>query len=187
MEGKFVVTYAGALGMANDIATILECADPLRTQCSELNFLIVGDGKERARLEEMARSRQLENVHFLGARPKSEIPALLAASDVCIATLLDIPMFRTTYPNKVFDYMAAGRPTVLAIDGVIREVMEAAGGGIFVEPSNGRAMGNAILKLYRDPELRLRLGKAARTYVETHFNRSEHARSFAALLESMAH
>jgi hypothetical protein len=47
----------------------------------------------------------------------------LAASDACMATLKNIPMFKTTYPNKVFDYMAAGRPTILAIDGVIREVM----------------------------------------------------------------
>ncbi len=55
---------------------------------------------------------------------------MLAASDVCVATLKNIRMFSTTYPNKVFDYMAAGRPIALAIDGVIRQVVEAAGGGI---------------------------------------------------------
>jgi len=57
------------------------------------------------------------------------MPQFLATADVCIAILKPIPMFTTTYPNKVFDYMAAGRPTVLAIDGVIREVIEAAQGG----------------------------------------------------------
>ncbi len=67
--------------------------------------------------------------------------AVLAGSNVCLATLKNIPMFRTTYPNKVFDYMAAGRPTILAIDGVIRQVVDAAGGGIFVEPGNDRALG----------------------------------------------
>ncbi len=51
----------------------------------------------------------------------------LAAASVCIAILKPIELFKTTYPNKVFDYMAAGRPTILAIDGVIRQVVEAAG------------------------------------------------------------
>ena len=60
---------------------------------------------------------------------------VVASADVCLAILQDIPMFRTTYPNKVFDYMAAGRPVILVIDGVIREVVEKAGCGI---PGRGK-------------------------------------------------
>ena len=59
-------------------------------------------------------------------------------------------MFTTTYPNKVFDYMAAGRPTVLGIDGVIRKVMDAAQGGIFFPPGNGDALAAAIRTLHAD-------------------------------------
>ena len=100
---QFVVTYAGALGMANDISTILRAALHLR-ESEDIHFLLVGDGKERPNLEASAQAHNLSNISFVGAVPKTEMPEVLAASDVCVATLMNIPMFRTTYPNKVFDY-----------------------------------------------------------------------------------
>src|SRR5262249_55244077 len=130
LTSKFVVVYAGALGMANDIGTLLNAAELLGNE-PDIHFLLAGGGKERANLEAQTSQRGLRNVTFTGPLPKSRMPEVLAAADVCVATLKNIPMFTTTYPNKVFDYMAAGRPTVLGIDGVIRSVVEAAGGGIF--------------------------------------------------------
>src|SRR5215467_2157356 len=96
----------------------------------------------------------LENVIFLGALAKSEIPNLLAASDVCIATLQNIPMFRMTYPNKVFDYMAAGRPVVLAIQGVIQDVVEAAAAGVCVPPGDAASLAQAIRCLAENSQQR---------------------------------
>jgi len=174
LNGKFVVTYAGALGLANDIATILKSAARLRDQ-GEIHFLLVGDGKERSKLESMARDLRLSNVTFAQSRPKSEIPEILAASDACIATLKNIPMFGTTYPNKVFDYMAAGRATLLAIDGVIRQVIEKAGGGVFIPPGDDASLASAITDLSNDPVGTRRMGAAAREYVAKNFNRNQHA------------
>lgn len=185
LNGKFVATYAGALGLANDIPTILRAAERLRGR-SEVHFLLVGDGKERANLELLARQLDLTNVTFTGPRPKAEMAEVLAASDVCIATLQDIPMFRTTYPNKVFDYMAAGRPTVLAIDGVIRQVVEAANGGVFVPPGDDAALAAAIDSLSRDPIRARAMGQAARAYVVEHFNRHQQAVQFAELVHYLA-
>ncbi len=110
----------------------------------------------------------------------------LAASDACLATLQNIPMFKTTYPNKVFDYMAAGRPTILGIDGVIREVIEDAGGGIFVNPGDPEALANAVLRLARNPEVAQSMGAAARKYVVAHFNRETQAKEFVELIGSLA-
>lgn len=180
-EGRFVVTYAGALGVANDLDTLLDAAAALRDDPSVV-FLLVGDGKERPRLEARAAGLGLQNVQFVGARPKSEMAAFLAASDACVAILQDIPMFTTTYPNKVFDYMAAGRPTVLAIDGVIRDVVEKAGGGIFVPPGRADLLAAAVRRLRGSPEEARRMGSAARTYVCQHFNRARHAGEFVELL-----
>lgn len=101
LDGKFVATYAGALGLANDIPVILRAADELRNR-EDIRFLLVGDGKERTRLESQAQEKMLSNVVFAGAQPKSAMREFLAASDVCLATLMDIPMFSMTYPNKVF-------------------------------------------------------------------------------------
>ncbi len=185
LEHNFVVTYAGAMGMANDLDTVLEAAALLLG--SNVHFLLVGDGKERARLETAARARNLRNVTFLGAQPKSRVPAVLAASNACLAILKNIPMFRTTYPNKVFDYMAAGRPTLLAIDGVIRQVIEAAGAGIFVPPGDAAALAAAIHRLRGDPQLCKSMGTAARAYVVQHFNRSRQGEDFDRLISALAH
>lgn len=185
VSDKFVVTYAGALGLANDLPTVLRAAALLRAQPA-VHLLIVGDGKERSALEAQARELGLENVTFTGPRPKSEMASVLAASDACLATLQDIPMFRTTYPNKVFDYMAAGRPTVLAIDGVIRAVIEAAGGGIFARPGSPEALAEAIGRLAAEPSGARAMGEAARQYVVSHFNRADHAVAFEGLAVALA-
>ena len=185
LDDHFVVTYAGALGLANDIPVILQAATQLREH-EQIRFLIVGDGKERAALEAQAKQRQLSNVIFTGPRPKSEMPAILAASDACIAILQNIPLFRTTYPNKVFDYMAARRPTVLAIDGVIREVIETAHGGVFVPPGDANALAQAVLSLSRDRENARHMGASARAYVTAHFNRHQQAEQFVTLIQEVA-
>jgi len=148
--------------------------------------LIVGDGKERKRLEEQAKQLGLGNVTFTGSLPKSHMTSVLAASDACVAILRNIKMFTTTYPNKVFDYMAAGRPTILAIDGVIREVVEAANGGIFVQPGDADQLAKAITDLADHPERAREMGLNAHVYVVEHFNRDEHAREFADLISRVA-
>jgi glycosyltransferase involved in cell wall biosynthesis len=182
---KFVITYAGALGMANDIDTILRAAARLRSE-TRIRFVLVGDGKERVNLQAKTKQFELANLVFAGTRSKAAMAQVLAASDACVATLKDIPMFRTTYPNKVFDYMAAGRPTILAIDGVIRQVIDAAGGGIFVPPGDDRALATAAQSLCDDRARARALGLAARRYVVEHFNRRQQAEEFVRLLERLA-
>jgi glycosyltransferase involved in cell wall biosynthesis len=184
VDGQFVVTYAGALGLANDIDTVLRAAARLEHE-NGIRFLIAGDGKERPRLEGMAKQLALSNTSFIGPRPKSQIPTVLAASDACVATLKDIAMFRTTYPNKVFDYMAAARPILLGIDGVIREVVESADAGIFIPPGDDQALAAAILRLRADRPKARAMGARGRSYVTEHFHRDRQARDFAELLDRL--
>jgi glycosyltransferase involved in cell wall biosynthesis len=172
VEDKFVVVYAGALGAANDIYTILRAADRLRNE-PKIRFVLFGDGKERVKIEEDARRRGLENVTIAGVYPKKEMPHVLASSDICLAILQNIIMFRTTYPNKVFDYMAAGRATVLVIDGVIREVIETSNGGVFVEPGDDEQLARTILELSNDPERVHWLGSNAREYLVKNLDRRD--------------
>ncbi len=185
LNDKFLVTYAGALGAANDMAVALKAAKAL-SKNGQIHLLLVGDGKERTNLEALAKKWELGNVTFIGAQPKKDIPAILAASDACLAILKNIPMFRTTYPNKVFDYMAAGRPTILAIDGVIREVIDKSGGGLFVSPGDPDALAEAVLALECDRSRARDMGKAAREYVFEHFDREKQANEFMELLQQLA-
>lgn len=185
LEDQFVVTYAGAMGMANDLDILIAAAAILAGR-KDIHILIVGDGKERKRLEEEAARLKLDNLTFTGSFAKSRMAEVLAASDACIAILRNIPMFTTTYPNKVFDYMAAGRPTVLAIDGVIRAVVENAKGGIFVPPGNSQLLAEAIARLADHPQEAAQMGKDARAYVIQHFNRDEHAEQLARVISEVA-
>ena len=185
LENKFVVLYAGAHGMSNDLGVVLDAAVLLQTQAPEVQIVFLGDGKEKPALQKRAGSLGLNNVLFIPPLAKSEMAAALACADACLAILKPIEAYKTTYPNKVFDYMAAGRPVVLAIDGVIRTVVEAAGGGIFVEPGNPPALAEAICRLAADKANARRMGLAGRKYLEEHFSRAIIADKLTGILEAM--
>jgi glycosyltransferase involved in cell wall biosynthesis len=184
VEDKFVVLYAGALGAANDIYTILRAADRLRNE-TKIQFVLFGDGKERVNIEQEVRRRELTNVLLAGVYPKREMPFVLASSDICLAILQNIVMFRTTYPNKVFDYMAAGRATILVIDGVIREVIETSGGGVFVEPGDDEQLAKTVLELSIDPERAWQMGRNAREYLVHNLDRRDRLDETLRFLQSL--
>ncbi len=181
LEGRFVVLYAGAHGISNDLGIVLDAAALLRSH-PEIAIVLLGDGKEKPELMARAAAEGLGNVHFVAPLPKREMAEALAAADACLAILKPLAAYRTTYPNKVFDYMAAGRPTILAIDGVIRQVVEEAGAGVFVPPGDGGALAEAILRLAKEGEACRRMGLAARRAVEKAFDRRQLA---AQLLQAM--
>ena len=180
----FVVLYAGAHGLSNDLGVVLEAADLLKTE-KGLRFVLVGDGKEKPALMNQAASRNLANVLFIPPAPKTEMPQVLAGADACIAILKPIELYKTTYPNKVFDYMAAGKAVLLVIDGVIRELVEQAGAGIFVEPGNPQALASAVRQLMKNPADAEKMGRAGRLYIENKFSRTQIASQFNLLLESL--
>ncbi len=184
LDDKFVALYAGAHGMSNDLDVVLESAS-LLVGTSEIQIVLLGDGKEKPALEQHAQDRGLADVTFVPSVPKSEMPKALAAAQACIAILKPLEEYKTTYPNKVFDYMAAGRPVVLAIDGVIREVVEAAGCGLFVEPGNAVALAEAISKLAGDRKKSRAMGLKGRKYLEEHFGREKIAGKLIDVLEGM--
>jgi glycosyltransferase involved in cell wall biosynthesis len=184
LEGRFIVLYAGAHGMSNDLEVLLEAAQMLGKH-PEIAIVFLGDGKEKPALVERAQRMGLKNVLFLPAVPKNHIPQALAAADACVAILKPIEQYKTVYPNKVFDYMAAGRPVVLAIDGVIREVVERAGAGIPVPPGEARPLVEALLTLKNDPAICQEMGRRGRDYVTAHFDRSLSADKMAEIMERL--
>ena len=184
LNGRFVVLYAGAHGLSNDLEIVLQSADLLRDQ-PHILFALVGDGKEKAALQAYAREHQLSNVAFFPPVPKTEMASVLAAADACLAILKPIELYKTTYPNKVFDYLAAGKPVVLAIDGEIRKVVDQAGAGVFARPGDPQALAQAVRTLAADPQAAQQMGASGRAYVAAHFNRAALSDQLALLLEEM--
>ena len=184
LTDAFILLYAGAHGMSNDLDVVLEAAGLLQED-AHIAIALLGSGKEKQRLSQAAEDRGLTNVHFLPPVPKNEMRDALAAADACLAILKPIELYKTTYPNKVFDYMAAGRPVILAIDGVIRQVVEEAQAGLVVPPGNPQALAEAVLVLAQDREKCRRLGANGRRAIEDRFSREQLADEFTALLNSM--
>ncbi len=182
LEDKYIALYAGAHGMSNDLTVVLDSASLLANE-NYIHIVFLGDGKEKPAL--MAGAKDLSNVTFLPSVPKAEMASALAGADVCIAILKPLEEYKTTYPNKVFDYMAAGRPVALAIDGVIREVVEAADCGIFAAPGNAVQLADAIRKLASNPEESRRMGLRGRKYLEENFSRAVIGEKLVSLLEEM--
>lgn len=190
VEGKFVVMYAGAHGMSNDLGVVLQAANLLR-QRSDISFILVGDGKDKPALMVQAAALGLNNVQFIPPVSKLGMPEALAAADACIAILKSIPAYKTVYPNKVFDYMAAARPVILCIDGVIRDVVEEVSAGLPIHPGSpserAAAIAAAVCQLADQPDTGRQMGLRGRKYVETHFDRAILAGELENLLKNLVH
>ncbi len=186
LEDQFVVMYTGAHGPANDLQTVLAAAEQLKED-RRIRFVLVGSGKEKDSLIAQAQQKQLENVMFILPVAKSGMADVIAASDAGLAILKAIPAFKTTYPNKVFDFMAAGKAVICQIDGVIREVVEKYDAGIFVPPGDAGALARAVTELANDSERCRRMGENGLLAIQQDFSREKTAGAFEALLEQMIH
>ncbi|MBX3005300.1 MAG: glycosyltransferase family 4 protein [Anaerolineales bacterium] len=181
LQGAFVALYAGAHGLSNDLGVLLDAAALLQSE-PHIQVVLVGDGKDKPQLQAQAAARQLTNVHFIAPLAKEAMANALAAADVCIAILKPLPLYATVYPNKVFDYLAAGRAVVLAIDGVIRQVVSEAHAGVFVPPGDANAMADTLRQLAQQADAVRQMGAAGRAFLEQHFNRPQLAAQLEAVL-----
>lgn len=180
VKQKFIAIYIGNLGIANDIENIL-CAAKLLQEKSDIAIVLMGGGMRFSSFQEQVKMQH--NVYLFPPQSKMRIPSILSETSLGIATLKDIPLFKTTYPNKVFDYMAAKLPTILAIDGAIREVIEKANAGVFVSPGDSEKLANAILHYYENPDKAQQEGENALRYVKQHFEREKIANKLVSVFK----
>lgn len=179
---KIVVSYMGTHGMAHDLSRLLDVADRLKRSHPNVAFAFIGDGAERKNLEQSSEKRGLTNVRFLGVQPRDRMPALYAATDLCVVPLRKDDLFKTVLPSKIFEIMAMRKPMALAVDGEAREIVERAGGGMYVPPGDTDALTEAIRTLVEDPDRLRVMGERSRTFVEREFDRTKIARDYANLL-----
>jgi glycosyltransferase involved in cell wall biosynthesis len=172
LADKFIILYAGAHGLSNDLDVILEAAR-LTREDEQIMYVFIGAGKEKDRLIHKASEMKLSNILFLPPVAKAGMSQALASADACVAILKPLDWYKTTYPNKVFDYMAAGRPVLLLIDGVIRQVVEEAQAGFFISPGDAAGLANAAVCLKNDPKKGKEMGVAGRACIEKQFSRDQ--------------
>jgi glycosyltransferase involved in cell wall biosynthesis len=159
--GRVLVTFAGTHGIAQALPSVLQAA-PLVEDIAD--FALVGDGPLKHVLVAEAAERGLTNVHFHEQEPLEKIPAILAASDALLVPLSAHPTFTDFVPSKMIDYMAVGRPILLAAAGESARLLESAGAGLVVEPENAEALAAAVRRLAADPAATAGMGERGRVF-----------------------
>ena len=162
MVGRFNVVFGGNMGLAQNLETVVESADLLKSH-EDIQFLFAGDGVGRDALEGLVKDRKLDNVRFLGQQPANRMPHIYALSDVLLAHYKRDPLFEISIPAKIFSYMACQRPVLMASAGNAADLVEAAGAGTSCPAEDPQAMAQAVLGLYSmSAEERGAMGAAGR-------------------------
>ncbi|WP_208027755.1 glycosyltransferase family 4 protein [Rhabdothermincola sediminis] len=182
--GDVIVLYAGAHGLSHGLTTLAEAAALLRD--APLRFVCVGEGAAKRELRARVDELRLDSFLLAPGVPHEQVPDLLAAADICVVPLRDVPLFASFIPSKIFEYLAAGKAVVGAVRGEAREILCAAG-AVVVDPDDPAALARALRYLASDPRRRAAMGRQARAYVEEHFDRRQLAQRYHDILLSLAH
>ncbi len=184
LESHFVVLFAGVMGYAQDMETIVEAAARLSDE-PRVVFLLVGDGCERPGIERCLRERNLANVHLLPFVSREDYPTLLAACDVGLITLKNT-MKTPVVPSKLPTYMASARPVLVSVnpESDACELVRRADCGLLVPPGDPEALAAAVRRLMNDPSRAGALGRSGRHYAVEHFSRSACTEKIEQLLAS---
>lgn len=166
-DRPFTVVFAGNMGKAQGLETVLEAAALLRGK--GVRFLLVGGGVETAALREKAQDMNLDNLEFGAARPPSAMGEIFAQADALLVHLRDDPLFAITIPSKTQAYLAVGRPILMGVRGDAARMVETAGAGITFEPDDASALARAVMTLKATPETaRRQMGKAGARFYREH-------------------
>lgn len=181
-EGRFIVSYIGTHGMSHALGVVLQAAARLGDDKS-IQFLLIGEGAEKAALKAQAASMGLTNVAFIDEQPRERLLAFYRASDLSVVPLKRLPIFRKVLPSKLFELMGAGCPIVCSVEGEAARLVEKSGAGVCIEPENVDALVDAIRALRADSERRDRMRRAGQRFVRAGYLRSTLA---AGYLESLS-
>ncbi len=182
LSGQFTVAYVGTLGLAHGLTLLVDVAERMKAR-SDLCFVLIGDGADRAKLEADIERRGLDNIKLLGLQPRQSMPDWIASIDVLLVLLRDLPVFETVIPSKIFEFLAQERPVIVAAKGEIRRMMEEAQGALVIDPEVADQLVAAIENVIDQPEAAAGRAAAGRRWVEQDFIRDDLARKMARFLE----
>ena len=169
LEGKFVVLYAGLIGIAQGVEIMVDAAERLRDH-PDVHFLIVGDGIRKAALVERITERALTNVTILPRQPSKAIPDFLVAADVSLVPLLNSGL-EDAVPSKMLEAWANQRAVILAAGGEAAEVVRQSNGGVIVAPEVPEQLDRAILSLRDNPTQLAAFAQNGYEFVQQYFDR----------------
>ncbi|NHZ86174.1 MAG: glycosyltransferase [Planctomycetia bacterium] len=175
LKNKFILSYAGLIGIAQGVNVIIEAAIRLKEE-HDIHFLIVGEGVEKQRLQNRVKSLELNNITFLRGQPKELIPSILTTSDVALIPLVSDRLL-DAIPSKLLEAWACKSPVILIAGGEAADMVFKVQGGIVVNSSDIAGVKTAIIKLKNSPELMQEYSKNGFNYVSKYFDRESLAKT----------
>ena len=170
LQSGFTVLFAGNVGAAQAMETIVVAADRLK-KYSEISIVILGSGSKSDWVAEQIVEKKLTNLHLEGRFSVEVMPALMRQASALLVTLIDQPIFELTVPNKIQAYLAVGRPVIACLNGEGARIVAEAEAGVAVRGEDGEGLANAIVMLYEMPEVeREQMGVNGRAYFKQHFD-----------------
>ncbi len=186
LSGKFVILYAGNIGLSQGLEAVLEAAR-LLIHNPDIVFVLVGEGATKPALQKLADKNSLSNVKFFPFQPRQEVPTIYALADICLVPLKrDIVV--ESVPSKTYTIMASGRPIIATVAGdtEVSHLLDQAQCGICIEPENPEILVEAILKLYEANELRNEMGRCGRAFVVEHYAKQVASKKYDMLIQVYA-
>lgn len=182
---RFVVMYAGNVGVCQGLSHILGAAKLLQTLAPDVLFQILGNGPRKAQLIQEFTEMKLENLQFLDKVPLTDAIALMAGADALLVPLAASEKCDQFIPSKLFDSMAIGRPVLLSVNGEAKKILEQAEAGIYYPAEDPQALADAVLRLREDRKRAAILGANGRQYVARSGLRAQQIESLHVLLCAM--
>ena len=170
LQSGFTVLFAGNVGAAQAMETIVAAAEKLQTY-SEISIVILGSGSKSDWVAQQIVEKKITNLHLEGRFPVETMPTLMRLASALMVTLTDQPIFELTVPNKIQAYLAVGKPVIACLNGEGARIVAEAKAGVVVRAEDGEGLANAIVKLYKmsAPE-REQMGVNGRAYFKQHFD-----------------
>ncbi|ABF42306.1 glycosyl transferase, group 1 [Candidatus Koribacter versatilis Ellin345] len=186
LTGKKVVYFAGTLGYAQGLHSVITAAETLQRNQPLVHFLFIGEGPEKPRLKEAVATKGLRNVSFVDAVPAKEISRYASIAMCGLVQLLDIPLFEGARPGKTTAIMSCGRPVIYAVRGEGVRLMERSNAGWVIPPMDPDALVGAILEMVANPDEVQRRGENGRRYIEQHMTWEILVRDWLSQLERLS-
>jgi glycosyltransferase involved in cell wall biosynthesis len=168
---RFIVMFAGNLGLVQGLETVIDAAALVPADV-KAEFVFVGDGADRARLQRLATEKRVTNVRFVGHHPASEMPAFMRAADALLVHLRPSGIADYAVPTKILSYMAAARPIICGTGGAAVELVQAANAGLAVEPGDAPGLATAVERLAgMTADDRKQMGESGHRYLTAHLDK----------------
>jgi glycosyltransferase involved in cell wall biosynthesis len=179
-----LVLYAGTIGIINGVEYLVKLAAETWNLDPEIRFLVVGGGHQKEAVRTLAESMGVLNRNFFmtGAIPKQELPDWLAAADIAMSVVVDIPELWPNSANKFFDALAAGRPIAINYSGWQRELLEAEDCGFALPPQDVATAACTLTHRIRDKEWIRKAGSSSLQLAKSQFNRDDLYKRFETVL-----